>query len=60
MGIAVTLLVIAGVVVLATLGVIGNTGKPRQPLSSAEAAVITLVNAAVTVIIVLAALKIGV
>jgi hypothetical protein len=56
----ITLLLFAGVIVLATLVVIGTTGKPRKPLSPSDAVAITLLNAAVTVILVLAALRLGV
>jgi hypothetical protein len=60
MGWAITLLVFAGVVVLCTLTVIGNTGKPRKPLTPPEVSWIVLINAAVIVVLVLSALKIGV
>jgi hypothetical protein len=57
---AVALLVFAGVLVLCTLTVISNTGKPRKPLGPPEVAWIVMINAASIVILVLAALRIGV
>ena len=56
----ITLLVFAGVIVLATLGIIANIGKPRKPLTPGDGIAILLLNTAVTVIMVLAALRLGV
>lgn len=60
MGWAVALLVLAGLLVLCTLTVISTTGRPRKPLTPPEVELIVLVNAGIIVILVLAALRIGV
>lgn len=57
---AVLLLVFAGVLVITSLTVISTVGKPRKPLTPPEVEVIVLINAAVIVVLVLAALRIGV
>jgi hypothetical protein len=58
--VSIALLAVAGVVVIATLGVISMVGKPRQPYTGLDAVAITIMNTAVIVLMVLAAVKLGV
>lgn len=51
------LYVLAGTVVLSTLFIIANTGKARKPSTPGDVVVITMINAAATVVLVLAAMQ---
>lgn len=53
------LYVIAGLVVISTIFVIANTGKPRKPNTPGDVAVIIVINAAVLVVLILAGMRYG-
>jgi hypothetical protein len=57
---AIAVLIIAGLMVVNTLLIVASTGKPRKPVSAGMVAWVVALQALYVVVLVLAAIKLGV